>query len=475
VRLADWPVPRTKELLATLTSSGATYGSGDYTGLVSPTTIVIDRPARDGIGAASRAVWRWMEACQRIYGELLATEPRHPVVRAFEWGLPAGAAQLQRDPAVRALRPSAGRIDAVTVHPVVQVAEVQWKGGGEGFLAGVERAQRQVGPSVPGAVPFAPSLDGWVRYFRSRKVEFVTSVGRDAWQNSNRLLEEALAAAGIGMRLIAPGLLERELRLGPAGVEVRHGRLWRRLDYLWGDRLHDSLSPDTVTRLHHHSLDGRLIVDPPLSYLYTQKVALALPFMAEFADRFTDDVRTVLIPSALVLPGQPPELEAVAAAVGGTAAARLRAVERWEDLPRLPRSVRERLVVKCASADPATSSRGRGVIQLGGSGAMAASSWQPCWQRVSQDDEPWLIQPYVSQKFLAPLAHPSAPGDIQVRPVHTRIAIFCGDLTGDAQPLGAIGNVSPYWKVAGKDAGWDQNGRVTGSAFVDLQVDESGS
>jgi len=129
--------------------------------------------------------------------------------------------------------------------------------------------------------------------------------------------------------------------------------------------------------------------------LPTQKVALALPFMAEFADRFTDDVRTVLIPSALVLPGQPPELEAVAAAVGGTAAARLRAVECWEDLPRLPRGVRERLVVKCASADPATSSRGRGV--------------------------------------------------------------------------------SPFWKVAGKDAGWDQNGRVTGSAFVDLRVDGAGS
>lgn len=57
------------------------------------------------------------------------------------------------------------------------------------------------------------------------------------------------------------------------------------------------------------------------------------------------------------------------------------------------------------------------------------------------------------------------------RSVHARVAAFCAlPPDGPAAILGAIGNVGPFWKVAGKDAGRDARGELTGTAFVDLRV-----
>ena len=76
-----------------------------------------------------------------------------------------------------------------------------------------------------------------------------------------------------------------------------------RVTVLRGRGFTERLDDTIVERLAEAALEGSIWIEAPLNFLYRQKWCLALPFMKEFAPRFSDHARTILIASGLVIDG----------------------------------------------------------------------------------------------------------------------------------------------------------------------------
>jgi hypothetical protein len=451
-----------------LEAQGTVYRGERYTGLVSPSSVVLPERAATELPAQMAAIWQWNRTWHDLYSEQVAGgEEDHWLVRSTEWGTSPKALAVQRRPDVLARDPHVGRVDSVTLDPVQRVAEVQWKGGGEGFAAGIQSAYLRL--RDPGRDEHALGgrlLDTWAAFFRAHARgdhAFVVNSSRATWAPSERFLIDGLRERGVEMTFVPRNEIGSVIRVEGGAVLAPFGSRLERVDVIYLDRLSEALPVDLFDGLVGAYLDGAVHVDPPPTYLYSQKFGFVLPFHRDYRDRFSDAVRELLIPSAPI-GDEPPDLEPIAGAVEHPRRDLLGELREWEDLQRLPVSLRRALVAKCGSVNGRLNNAGRGVWRLG-----AAATLEAVLERVRGRGEPWILQPYLNRRWPVPLAHPD---DASAHPhaAHGRFLVYASAMHGTHELLGGLATFSTFWKAAGKDAGEPSGGRPGGAAFVDLRV-----
>jgi hypothetical protein len=438
-----------EKIVAALEQRDTVYEGAGYSGLVCPATVDVDADAVPRLVGEMNAIWEW----NRVWHDLYSA---HPSVRQLsDHGVPEKALRVQRRVLDR--EPEVARVDSVTLSPHQAVAEVQWKGGGEGFAAGVQDAYLDVIPCRQGQEPLGGVLAGsWASLYGTGR--FVVTSTRGTWRRSEQFLMDALAPAGVDLTFIPRQVIARQIRVHDGHVQAQWHGTWRRVDYLSLDRLSEAL-PDALFRSVIECYErGTLHIEPPPSYLYSQKVGYALPWHPLYRDSFSDDVRSVLIPTVYLNDG-PRSLALLQTVVEHPQQARLAELRSWDDLQTLPESLRRAIVVKCGSINGSLNHGGRGVWRLGSPATLAA-----VLRRIDRG-EPWIAQPYVDRTWRVPLAMPP-DGDPRTRPAHAR---FCLYVRRGPRLLGGLATFSTFWKSAGKSARTDDRGRMTGSAFVDLR------
>ncbi|MFD1047938.1 hypothetical protein ACFQ1S_21570, partial [Kibdelosporangium lantanae] len=286
------PVPTdTKTIVTALEQRDTLYEGDRYSGLVCPARVDVASEDVPRLADEMNAIWQW----NRAWHDLYATDP---AVRAMsDYGVSEKALRVQRRLSVLRREPEVARIDSVALHPHQAVAEVQWRGGGEGFSAGVQDACLDAIPCREGEEPLGGVLaDSWARLYR-RHGAFVVTSTRETWQRSEQFLIEALRSAGIDMRFVPRNTVAKHLRVRSGHVEAISGDTWRRVDYLSLDRLSEALPDELFTSVIDCYERGTLHLEPPPSYLYSQKIGYALPWHPEYRHAFTDAVRATLIPT----------------------------------------------------------------------------------------------------------------------------------------------------------------------------------
>lgn len=445
------------------------FGDGPFSGLVTPASVVLSPSVADDVRRSLAAVWEWHRAWQALYSDMLSVEASHPLVRLCEWGLTVEQVAVQRRTARDGALPRMARLDTVTACPRVQVAEAQWKGGGEGFLAGVDATYRNLFPPQGDEGPPGGLTAMWASYYAEvGGGRHVVSVVRPEWVEADRAFASSLAEVGIDVVVATPAEVDANLAVSEGTVTYDLGDAVVEVGALRCDRLADTVTGDRLNGLLACVDDGRLVLDPPPSYLCAEKFGMALPFTDQFRSYFSDAVRECLIPTALV--DGTPDCAAVAEALAGHGGEDLLSLAAWDDLVRLPRSLRRRLVVKCGSANPVWNQGGRGVWKLGGPARADEKLWSTVLARVRSGREAWILQPYVDQSWPVDLYHPRAPDDPHACDAHMRL-LFYGHRTGEVvRFVGGGANFGPFWKVSGKDARWSAGNRLEGSAFCDLRI-----
>jgi hypothetical protein len=451
-------------LLDALNAGSTWFGDGPYGGLLTCSTALLSGAETADVRRGLAAAWQWLAAWQELYCQLYTTEPEHPIVAGCEWSLTPAQRLTQRQSALLGELPLAGRLDAVTVEPRLQIAEVQWKGGGEAFLAGIDAACRAQHALAGGEVPLGDLTAAWAGYYAGVARDGVAlSVARAEWMASDRAFARALTDRGVPVRAATPGDLA-------TGLAVRRGRVWylgEPVGLLRCERLPDAVPAQLLAEVVACRDTGTIVLDPPPTYLCSEKLGMALPFMEPFTAYFGDEVRRALIPSVLI--SDPPQVTPLLSDLSDCGGAALGELTRWEEVPKLPRRLRRRLVVKCGSANRSWSQGGRGVWKLGGTKAYDERVWQTVLARVRSGREPWLLQPYVRRTWPVDLSHPDSVDHSEEVDGHARL-LFYGRRTGDEVALmGGAANFSAFWKVSGKDAG-RENGRLVGSAFCDVRL-----
>ena len=154
--------------------------------------------------------------------------------------------------------------------------------------------------------------------------------------DSEQWLAKKLAPRGITMVSLPPSRVAESLIVDNDRVLVNTGKGFRKLDYLYLDRLTEVIPPELLQKIIGVSRDGRLRIDPPPSYLFNEKVPLALPFTDEYRRGFSGRIREILIPSALMHDGKP-DLSAVASSLDHPGSSVLSEMNQWEDLLKVPR------------------------------------------------------------------------------------------------------------------------------------------
>ncbi|MEK7590847.1 MAG: hypothetical protein AAB489_01415 [Patescibacteria group bacterium] len=473
MNIHSWPIGSAERILEALNEEGIRYDQPMYSALISPSSAIISKQCAAKIEHDIRTIWEWSRQSAALYAELIERRDEHSeLVQACEWGLTPDAVALQRESSRLGEEPGIGRIDAVKVEGDQQIAEIQWKGGGEGFIAAIDEQYRHLFPQREDQSHFGHLAERWADAFRSTESEdevCVLNTGRSVWMDSEQWLAKKLAPRGITMVSLPPSRVAESLIVDNDRVLVNTGKGFRKLDYLYLDRLTEVIPPELLQKIIGVSRDGRLRIDPPPSYLFNEKVPLALPFTDEYRRGFSGRIREILIPSALMHDGKP-DLSAVASSLDHPGSSVLSEMNQWEDLLKVPRSLREQLVFKCASAHKTDNHGGHGVWRLWGSTSVAGKVLNEVLSRVRGKHEPWIVQKYVQETFTVPFAHPEYTEEIQTRTAHARFGIYCSMQRNRPLLLGGIATFSPFWKVAGKAASRDKDGRLNGSAFTDIRV-----
>lgn len=473
MRLQEWPDAAGK-IIETFNERGISYDAPQYSGLVMPASVVLTNDVAQQIRDDISEIWTWIHQWISVYRDLLhGADKSNSVLVATEWGLSADALEFQRLSTELGEEPSVGRIDSVTLETRQKIAEVQWKGGGEGFIAAIDHTYRHLFPLREGQWPLGELAHNWRHVFRrkaGRDVIHVLNTGRSIWRKGEQFLADELEPFGIKLLFLSPDGIPSALRIQDEKVCVEiDGELYP-VDFIYLDRLSEAVSPETLTKLCRLALDGKVKIEPPPSYIFNQKIGLALPFMPDYRNLFSDQIREILIPSVLVTDDKP-NCNPLINSISHPKRDLLGDLQSWDDILRLPRSLRECLIFKCASADQEYNHGGHGVWQIGGSTEVAKRNLERILNRVKTLKEPWIVQPYIHETRDVPVAHPDTPDVTQRINAHARFGIYCGYQNQTSFLLGGIANFGSYWKVAGKKASYDEHGHLTGSAFTDIRVE----
>jgi hypothetical protein len=452
-------------------------GETDYSGLVTTQYAALARSDAAELRTAAAAAYTWAEATNTLYTSALESPvplgSKTNIVDILEHGLSPIAVELQRASAIARKMPGLCRLDITSLGDGPKIAEAQWKGGGEGYIhalgATLEAVGRFQGEPILGSL-----VDGFrdaVIHSTDATEPVLLNTSRAVWKPSEALLQRDLALSGICALHMAPAADWHRLRVDKEGLWIDTGLQERRVDYLYQDRLSEPFDEAQCRLLWRLDQEGLLRIDPPPSYVYNQKVPMTLPFMPAFRSAYPDGVRAALIPSALVV-GERVDFASICDWIDPSLADVLQDIGTLDALLDAPRRIRERLVFKCASADRMLNHGGRGVLQIGGARGHAARTMDEIRRRTSGMGEPWIVQPFVAESVAMNLWTPF--GQEASRSCHFRLGLYACRTNGAVATSGAIFNVSPYWKVAGKHAGRDSAGRLTGSAFTVVRADEQG-
>ena len=464
------PLVGAGQIYAALTARGTIYEGEKYSGLVCPCTASVAGRDVPRLAREISAIWQWNRVWHDLYAEAAASSDRIDGVLGYtDYGLTPKALAVQRRPSVLRRDPRVGRVDSVALAPHQAVAEVQWKGGGEGFAAGVQGAYLSAIPCGAGTEPLGGILtDTWAEFYRgyaSGGSPFVINSTRHTWERSEQYLIDALAPLGVDLAFIPRQRIGKHLTVRDHRVYADWGGAPRRVDYLSLDRISEALPDELFSQVIDAYEQGQVHIEPPPTYLYSQKIGYALPWHPRYRDAFGDEVRSVLIPSVCLNDG-PASLRLLASSIEHPRRELLCAIGSWDDVQALPDGLRRRIVVKCGSINGQLNHGGRGVWRLGSAATLAN-----VLRRIERG-EPWIAQPYVDQTWKVPLSAP-AGGAPSIESCHARFCLYASLDHAHADPsprlLGAVVTLSTFWKSAGKSASIDDQGRIHGSAFLDLR------
>lgn len=460
------------DLANALTVSGLVYGSGDtYASLITPSSCVVDHAATTALTEDLALLWHFYRTWNDLYRASLASEAPRWIARLCEYGLRPEEIQAQRITLTAGLTPRFCRVDYVAIGPQRVVAEVQWKSGGLGLFAGIHDVHAAIVPATAGHPGnLARSFREMIQGCSSNDPVAVNPV-RSVWYRGEHYLRRAYDRQG--MRYIvfdrregAQRIIERSGRF----VVVEQGRLLQ-VDFLYAQELLPVIAPAMIVRLAQAAANGRLWIETPLNYVYRQKWGMALPFIPDYAHLFDDRLRT-LFGAVAFLHNERIDLSALADGVPEDIGRQLRAVRTGDDLADLSTAARRLLVLKCGSGSGAYYSQGRGVLRLNGSRSAAQKTLAFVKERLTQG-EPWIVQRYVDVTYPIDVCLPWATHALHPIDAHARFMVYATfDAHGMPTVIGGLGNFSSEWKVSGKSARLDEQGRIGGSAFNEIRFGE---
>ena len=472
MKISYWNNPKDimPEYLKALNQSGCIYEGNSYSGLLSPSSVIISRSQAEKIRRDIEEIFQWARTSQIIYEDLYKS--RSSLVTSFEFGLNKMDIYFQRLSAQNQYIPTIGRIDAITLKQ--NVAEIQWKGGGEGFMTAIDLACKTMHPLSVNETSLADFITNWMMAFSNGTKKnniYVLNTGRGNWQKGEKLLTDKLKEKGVFLFFSQTSDIEGKIIISNDNVYFRTENGMKKLDFIYLDRLSEVLSPEKLYQIFKCVAEGNVHIDPPLSYLWNQKITMALPFLEEFKDRFSMQIRDILIPTALIINGQELDLAPFIDKMNQNNAEILLKIKTLDQLLELPRNLREDLVVKCASANKYYCYGGHGVYRLWGSTKGQAQKIIDFIKERVAKGEPWIIQPYINQTWEIPFVHPDNLQEIYRLKAHARFGIYCSQNEQKSKLIGGIATFSPFWKVAGKTAGRDGKGQLIGSAFTDIRIE----
>jgi len=461
-------------LLHALESQGLVYGDGlSYASLVSPASVVVSSAEVRELGIDLCAVAELYRTVNELYLSSLDGDAPDWIRACVEQGLTPVQREAHELTARARLEPVMGRADYVEVRSGRrQLAEMQWKSGGPGLLIGHQRAYAEAFAHRAGTSPLGDLETTYLDtlFATSPAVPaVVANEVRSEWLNGEAGLVKRADERGWSYRSMNRATLASSLTWGPHGLRLREDEGSHDVTVLRGRGFTEVLADELTLRLATAALNETIWIEAPLNFLYRQKWCLALPFARDLANHFADRTREIVIPSALVL-GECVDLTCIADQISSAYIDQVASVRTLADLVQLPGGLRRRLVFKCGAGVGDYHSRGRGVFRLAGSRRSAATVVDFVRQRVAEG-EPWILQPFVDDKYTVPLAIPTATKEIEMVVSHSRLMVFGGrqnDQTWQVQ--GAIGNFAKHWKVSGSPAGTDTQGETRGSAFVDVRL-----
>lgn len=463
--------PNLNEVVNELNRRKIGFEREEYSCLLTDNSVIISEDAKEHINSDALQIWDWLKATYKIYNDCMDSKSES-VQDALEWGLSDLAIRFQRESSKRFDMPRLGRLDSVVLEPCQKIAEIQWKGGGEGFISEIQDVFNSF--SCNSDTYLLNNLcDGLGSVFSGcdcfSDTVNVLNTGRQIWMKTENGLKEKLKEYNVNLISLPPIEAGERLCIKEDRVCLYIDGRYCRLNYIYLDRLSEVVSEELFIKIVDAYWNGQVVLDPPPSYLFNQKVSLALPFCDEYKDLFHEQLRKILIPSALIAKGKI-NLSALIPYIDHKNRDLLSEVNRIEDLCRLPAKLRENLIIKCASSNKYNCHGGHAVWRLWGSKSVVEKNIGNIAQAINSTNEPWIIQPYVSETEKIPFAHPDELSTSQIMKAHARYGIYYGVVDGRPGIIGSIATLSPFWKVAGKTASYDSNGRLFGSAFTDIRV-----
>jgi hypothetical protein len=453
------------------------YDGAPFMGLLSPSSTLIPESTVTRLRDHLRGVDAWYRGVLKVYQELLSdTEANHPLLQALEWGLDEHARRLQRESALRGDHPVVGRLDCVDLGSDNFIAEVQWKGAGEGWLAAIDRSYRELLPLQSGHEKLGDLVDAWAQHFSNDGCSVNT--GRVGWMDAEVFLVRELAAKGVTLTSLPPGDVQKALAFDGAQPVISDDGQRTAMRHLYLDRLTEVLDPTVLDRLVAAYADGHLVIDPPPSYLFNQKLPMSLPFSGPFKGYFDDSVRRALIPTVwLSTTASKSDLSPLVPLVQHPEADRLTCLANWDDVSELPAELRALLVLKCGSADQNDNHGGHGVHRLDGPVGQARRTLDGVLRRIRDTGEPWMMQPYLGRQWRVPIALPSRPDETVEADLHAKFGIYFklpGQSRLTPELLGGVASLGTSWKVSGASktpARIDGAGQLTGAFRHDIRVE----
>lgn len=448
------------------------FDEEEYSCLLTTNSITIDSNIYDKLKKDGIEIWNWLKTTLKIYNSSVLDKTSN-LFKYFEWGLTPKAIEYQRKSSEKLDLPYLGRLDSVVLEPCQKIAEVQWKGGGEGFISEIQEVFNLFSEDDKN-ISINKLSEGLGNVFRtavnSQSTINVLNTGRQIWMKTERGLKEKLKKVDINLHSLPPEAVSSKITINKNDVFLNEdGKLYK-LDYIYMDRLQEYLSNCQFEQIVKLYWEEKIVLDPPPSYIFNQKISLALPFSDEFKELYNDSIREILIPTALVTKDKL-DLKNLIPYMNHKNRDLLASVEKIEDLCKLPNKLRANLVVKCASSHKYNCHGGHAVWRLWGTKINVEKQIETINEMV-KNGEPWIIQPYISQTDQIDFVHPNNVDIIQSLNSHARYGIYYGVINRYPNLIGAIATLSPFWKVAGKSASYDSNGNLFGSAFTNILIKE---
>jgi len=448
MKIIDHDKNRNRELLAKFYENDISYDRKKFCGLCSPSSTLIDKGVVDKLQNDLYAIENWVDGVLEIYGELINKKNDELLLQMLEWGLDEYACKLQRESTLLKQKPVSARLDCVCLNESNYVTEVQWKGAGEGNAAAIEDSYQSIFTIPTDQLPFNNLINSWAEFLP--KDGCSVNTGKKGWMDTERYLISELKKKNICLVSIPYNEIQNCIRLEKDKLLVKSEDEWIQVKYLYLDRLSeviDSSMLDKIIKLYN---DGKIILDPPPSYIFNQKLPMCLPFMERYKSYFKDSVREVLIPTISISPEGKFDLSPLMFCMKNETLKNN--INTFENIIDLPINIRKNLVIKCGSIHNWFNHGGHGVYRIDGEQNQIKEIFDHISTRIKEEKEPWVIQPYMGKKWNTPVTHISNIDEIKYMDLYAKFMIYFHLSTeSESKPIlkGGISTLGADWKVSG--------------------------